>query len=410
MRPTNRRPIVNGFTLVELLVVIAIIGILVALLLPAVQAAREAARRTQCKNNLKNIGLAAQNFYDSQGQFPTGGSTPGAVIENYLADTLSQPNPDLRRGPANGPEKQGLSTFFQLLPFMEEGAIADIVDSAQMRRLPVGLYNCPSRRGVTFQANSLISLIDYAGVMAAPARSEMPNPSDMDAMLANPMSNSPLDRLRQSTWGCPFPACTFNLPRSDNGFYQGLVSQSQTRGDQILVRFRGVIQRTGWFSDGSTGYSSGTGLEMTFAKIPDGSSKTMLIAEKWLVPDLHPGNGVSAGSFNINAGDDLGWADGWDCNNMRTTLFPPRPDSDLSQVPGRPSVNGQPYEAQLAALFGPSGACDNAGDWMIGSSHPGGFNTVFADSSVHTLNYDIDPEMFNRLGHRFDGEAIDGVF
>ena len=64
--PSTRR----GFTLVELLVVIAIIGVLVALLLPAVQAAREAARRTSCVNNMKNVALAAINCHDQQGAFP----------------------------------------------------------------------------------------------------------------------------------------------------------------------------------------------------------------------------------------------------------------------------------------------------------------------------------------------------
>ncbi len=67
----------RGFTLVELLVVIAIIAMLVTLLLPAVQAAREAARKTQCANNLKNMGLATLNYHSAKGEFPPGGITEG---------------------------------------------------------------------------------------------------------------------------------------------------------------------------------------------------------------------------------------------------------------------------------------------------------------------------------------------
>ncbi|MCO6455031.1 MAG: DUF1559 domain-containing protein [Pirellulaceae bacterium] len=95
-----------GFTLVELLVVIAIIGILVALLLPAVQAAREAGRRMQCQNNLKQLGLAAHNFHDTNNMFPPG----------YLGP--------IPHGPATY-TNQNLGVVSYLLPFMEQQPIQD---------------------------------------------------------------------------------------------------------------------------------------------------------------------------------------------------------------------------------------------------------------------------------------------
>jgi len=121
----------NGFTLVELLVVIAIIGILIALLLPAVQAAREAARRMSCTSNLKNIALAAQNYHDTYGRFPM-----GQVYETPQGDPLS-----------------GWGWGAGLLPFIEQGSLGKMIDFDLTWDAPVNaaaletslpIFNCPS--------------------------------------------------------------------------------------------------------------------------------------------------------------------------------------------------------------------------------------------------------------------------
>lgn len=105
----------SGFTLIELLVVIAIIAILVALLLPAVQQAREAARRSSCKNNLKQLGLALHNYHDTHSVFPYGFSHPGKGCTG------------------DPPAKVGLNHkgWVLLLPFLEQSALYDRFDSTQ---------------------------------------------------------------------------------------------------------------------------------------------------------------------------------------------------------------------------------------------------------------------------------------
>jgi len=142
------RRMAGGFTLVELLVVIAIVGLLVALLLPAVQGAREAARRAQCMSHLKQLSLAMISHETTHRFYPTGG---WSVF--WTAD------PDRGFG-----SNQPGGWCFGLLPFIEEQALRDLGagiqgvarDEAIGRRdgTPLGIFNCPSRRGVQAYPNA----------------------------------------------------------------------------------------------------------------------------------------------------------------------------------------------------------------------------------------------------------------
>jgi prepilin-type N-terminal cleavage/methylation domain-containing protein len=120
MRRTRAgRPVPKAFTLVELLVVIAIIGILIALLLPAVQAAREAARRTQCNNNLKQLGLAVHAHIDTYKVFPYG--TTGFINEDaantYLENGMVVP-------------QTGKGWIVRVLPYFEQASLYDDFNNA----------------------------------------------------------------------------------------------------------------------------------------------------------------------------------------------------------------------------------------------------------------------------------------
>ena len=130
----------RGFTLVELLVVIAIIGILIALLLPAVQAAREAARRIQCQNNLKQLALSFQVHHDAQKQFPSSGWGWRWQGESDRGFGKGQPG----------------GWAFNILPYIEQSALRDLtkglqgtaLDNAikQTGSVPIAGFACPSRR------------------------------------------------------------------------------------------------------------------------------------------------------------------------------------------------------------------------------------------------------------------------
>ena len=138
----SRRFVRRGFTLVELLVVIAIIGVLVALLLPAIQAAREAARRTQCNNNLKNIGLGLQNYHDTYKTFPMGAMHTG-----------------LRIAPCLGPSWQ-----YGILPFMEQRNIYDKIANTIRAGYTNGSVGTATAGTWPFAANNLNACILPLGI------------------------------------------------------------------------------------------------------------------------------------------------------------------------------------------------------------------------------------------------------
>src|ERR1700741_1432270 len=118
-----RRRVKTAFTLVELLVVIAIIGILVALLLPAIQAAREAARRTQCVNNMKQLSLAFLEYHEDYKKFPAGRKGCDGTIVADLPQ-CNQANAGLDFGGRNLGQS-GYSAFVPILPYIEEQALLD---------------------------------------------------------------------------------------------------------------------------------------------------------------------------------------------------------------------------------------------------------------------------------------------
>ncbi|MGD9632490.1 MAG: DUF1559 domain-containing protein [Pirellulales bacterium] len=330
----------RGFTLVELLVVIAIIGILVALLLPAIQAAREAARRSQCQNNLKQIGLAILNHENSRRVFPTGGIGPWPDVENFV-----------QNGKPFGPKRQGLSWSYQILAYLEEGALLNLTTQDKLNSALVTIYFCPSRRAPTQNSATVTDStrwgLDYAAV--TPGRDDPATPEP--DILLNDVAGF---------YGCA--AC--------NGSLMALPPA-------LMFPFNGIIVRTPYRLDPN---NSKAGFDVTSAQpakvsqITDGLSKTMMVTEKRLKPSKY-----EEGDWC----DDRGWTDGWDPDTIRTPSFEMGPDRE-------PKDN----------VTEPDSLCRG-----IGSVHVGGVNAVFGDGTVRSVSYDIEPKVLNWLAHRSDGQT-----
>jgi prepilin-type N-terminal cleavage/methylation domain-containing protein/prepilin-type processing-associated H-X9-DG protein len=368
----------RGFTLVELLVVIAIIGILVALLLPAIQAAREAARRTQCKNNLKNIGLAVANFESTNKVFPTGGSKNLTTSPKYGIEE------NVEGGKPLGVSRQGLGWGYQLLPYIEETAAYQITKTDDLQQIVLSLYVCPSRRqGRTAYSEAygaIFAFIDYAGAIPC-GYTDPSHTTRYDPLTAVPLTPGPLRALAQSFFGGEKSSFTGNTTVPNNAVYDGVIVRCPWDWEKTI----GTTQ-VGKFATNVPGL-------VKVNKITDGTSKTLLIGEKYIRNDAYDGPFTG---LNRNS-DDRGWADGYDADLLRSTCFPPIQDSD-----------GIGWSTFLKNYFDddPGTAFALSNVFHFGSAHTGGINAAFADGSGRTIAYDIDALVFNAYGTRNGDETF----
>lgn len=333
-----------GFTLVELLVVIAIIGILVALLLPAVQAAREAARRSQCINNLKQLGLASLNFESTNGHFPT----YGLALNGYgagLAGPNGEPNVQSKAAIEN------LSWTYQILPFVEENNLHDLRSQIgmvpELLERPVAALVCPTR-GARIIVN-IIGDAEFYGDYASFANDHY--------FTRRVTSASGMD---------------VEIPLIDP------VRGAENQADQIeQLISQGVIGRGGYLRTSQPASKLITFTKVTQAKITDGTSKTMMFGEKAVPQFLYtsPDNptdrsGPYAGGFSTVA---LGRGG-------------PFPDSIQEGDP-----NYQHFSHNQS----------------FGSAHTGFFNAVFSDGSVRSISFNVDPLTYYAVLLRADELVVD---
>jgi prepilin-type N-terminal cleavage/methylation domain-containing protein len=340
-----------GFTLVELLVVIAIIGVLIALLLPAVQSAREAGRRTQCINNLKQIGQAVHNHVETKKHLPLGGMHSWSGDRNYANNPWYRPGnmPHVLSLPVGWP--------FQILPFIEEGNLAEYPDWEVVKDQALPFYFCPSRRGPTNNAQQTDAgfrngLMDYAS--ATPSRL----PTNTTSMI---------EFWKGEVWN--------TIPL----MYYGMVIRTATCerfGVDNVHAITGPLHKPKCKCP-----------IIAFNDVKDGLSKTLLVGEKFLPLDNYDGSGpVFQGQVRLFGGDDRGWSDGWDFDIVRSTGVQPKADYPIPAE--------FYYENRIETI-------------MFGAAHSAGIQGVFGDNSVRTISYEIDRAVFNNLGNRVDGQVVD---
>jgi prepilin-type N-terminal cleavage/methylation domain-containing protein/prepilin-type processing-associated H-X9-DG protein len=357
----------RGFTLIELLVVIAIIGVLIALLLPAVQKVREAANRTQCANNLKQLGLAIHNYHDTFKALPPWGF-----------DFTYNPNPMNPLGPQN----QGHSAETLLLPFLEQDNI--------YRRVRVDYsVNDPNNWEPA-----------YAGIFGLPgALSVYPNLS----VLTCP--STPDHQVDYEPYfvslGLPDKG-PFPLGGTDYAVVKGYTKyfNSDPSAPQGPTCAPGSpFSTAGIFADDNVGAMGRLGL-----KTPNGMQHTTRLQ------DISDGT-----SHTILMAEDAGRHQNYIAGHIPYTSPPPTPNY-------WDGPNGWMLNAAFAdynnaiSVVGLSGdgktlaggcACVNVNNaWQIYSFHPGGVNTLRGDGSVQFMQESIGPPILAALITRAGGEVF----
>ena len=334
----------RGFTLVELLVVIAIIGVLVALLLPAIQSAREAARRTQCANQLRQLAIAFHNHHDSHGHLPTGG---------WSWNWLGYPEYGF------GKEQPG-GWMYNILPFIEQQGLHDLGrgltgtarNQATKQRVesPFEGMTCPSRR--------VANVYDYensGGVFVYCAPFEQCSKTDYAANAGDEI----LPEL-------------LNYPTNPTSYADGANYDWTAYEHSVFSPYRGETEPTGVVFGRS---------EISFRNVEDGTSNTYMVGEKYMSTDNY--------EDGLDAGDNEPAFSGNNNDTLRTTA--------AVRTLGRKYQLGPDHP----------GSSNNLGEMLFGSAHPGGFHMAFCDGSVSSISFDVDPEVHRTHGHRADGVVVD---